>query len=186
MRTASLSRQRVGASRVRAPALLSLGLLAPGLLALSAISLGATAGCATYRSTTFTRDHMVGVVYAENGAPVAGAEIRLNHLRKGISDSFGRFRIHRVPAGSHTITVTAAGYETAEKSLQLQNRTTLVRVDMVSLADLTDRAILAIEQERWDRAALLAERMARVDAEDRRTELVGRILAARQEGVKSK
>lgn len=150
----------------------------PVMLITALIGLTALPGCTTNRSTTFSRDRMVGVVYAENGAPVVGAEILLDRVRSGVSDSFGRFRIPYVQAGKHTITVTAEGYETAEKTLHLENRTKLVRVDMVSLAGLTDLAIAAVEQEQWDEAAALASRMALVDADDPRTALMRQIVAA--------
>lgn len=133
-------------------------------------------GCVTHRTTDFDRDQMVGVVYAENGTPVVGAEIRVDRLRRGTSDSFGRFRIEDIPAGERTLTVTAPGYETARTTLRVENRTQLVRVDLMSHEGLTDLAITAVEQHHWARAASILERMLAVDPRDERTELVRRIL----------
>lgn len=134
-------------------------------------------GCVTYRTTDFNRDQMVGVVYAEDGTPVVGAEIRVDRLRRGTSDAFGRFRIDDIPAGERTLTITAPGYETARTVLRVENRTQLVRVDLMSHEALTDLAITAVEQHHWARAASVLERMIAIDPQDERTVLVQRILA---------
>lgn len=150
------------------------------LSAIAGILLAATIfpACTTSRSTGFSRDQIAGVVYAEDGTPVVGAEITVDRIRRGVSDAFGRFRIAGVPAGTRTVTVTAEGYESAYTTLPVENRTQLVRVDLVSYAGLAERAIAAIEEEHWDRVASILVRMEAVDPDDARTVLVRRIREA--------
>lgn len=136
-------------------------------------------GCATNLSTTFVRDQIAGIVYTENGAPLAGAEIRVNLLRRSVSDDFGRFRLRGITPGEHLLTVSAPGYESAHTTIRLENRTALVRVDLISHAGLADIAIAAIRQEDWHRAAEASVRMAAVDPHDPRTTLVESILRTR-------
>ncbi len=136
-------------------------------------------GCTSRRSTDFSRDQMVGVVYDETGTPVAGAIITVDRFRRGVSDTFGRFRVIGVPAGTRTVVVSADGYETAQTTVILENRTRLVRVDLVSLAGLADLAIAAVEQNRWEYLSGIVRRMAAVAPEDPRTVLVRQILDRR-------
>lgn len=138
--------------------------------------------CTTSRSTDFRRDQMVGVVYGDDGYPVAGAEIRVGITRRAVSDSFGRFRVSSVPAGRHTVQVRAPGFETAREEIDFQNRTQLVRVDLVSLNALTDAAIRALERRHLDQARRIGRRMYAIDPEDIRTRLVLEILRDHPEG----
>jgi hypothetical protein len=147
------------------------------MVVLAGITMGITAGCAT-RSTDISSDQMIGVVYAEDGTPVAGAEIRVDRHRRAVSDTFGRFRVAGVPAGPREVSVTAEGYETAYREVRFENRAKLVRVDLVSYTALVDRILHALEERRWQEARRIARRMETVDPLDPRTLLVHRILQA--------
>lgn len=137
-----------------------------------------TWGCAT-RSTDISSDQMVGIVYAEDGRPVAGAEIRVDQYRRGISDAFGRFRVTGVPAGRRVVYVTAEGYESAQREFHFENRTQLVRVDLVGYAALVDRFLRALEDGHHRKAREIAGRIEAVDPRDPRTMLVRQVLQSR-------
>ena len=60
------------------------------------------------------------VIHSETREPVVAANVVIVGTPLGAAtDSEGRFRINRVPAGQYTLKITALGYETHEKSVQV-------------------------------------------------------------------
>lgn len=74
-----------------------------------------TAETATYN----TYASLTGVVIdANSGAIIPNATVTLNET-SATTDENGAFTFEEVEAGSHTITVEAEGYETAEQALEV-------------------------------------------------------------------
>lgn len=62
----------------------------------------------------YTRGNLVGEVLDGNGAPVAGAEVKVRSNEQGFTnaattDSSGQFRITALPTGTYTVTVSVDG-----------------------------------------------------------------------------
>ena len=98
-----------------------------------------------------------GMVYDFSNRPVANCEISMG-IRglSGTSDINGRFTIHRVPMGKHTLTAYKDGYERYSEDFVIKQRGQIFYVRLPSqnqLLDLVDEALTANN-------LLLAEEMA--------------------------
>jgi iron complex outermembrane receptor protein len=81
--------------------------------------LGTAVLSAAQQPTTIT-----GVVSDQTGGPVAGAKVELTRgltvIGSVVTDREGRYRLDDSPPGSHTIRVTAAGFQPAQRHVRLE------------------------------------------------------------------
>lgn len=57
---------------------------------------------------------------SENGSPLTGANIYFKSLQKGATSDFkGEFRIHDIPVGNHSVTVSFVGYQSVTQTVNI-------------------------------------------------------------------
>lgn len=74
--------------------------------------------------TLHAQNLLSGVVFDENGEPLAGATLLLDEVRAVISNTSGRFEFADVSNGVHHIKVSFIGYETEEERLNVAGNLT--------------------------------------------------------------
>lgn len=64
--------------------------------------------------------NLTGRVLSDDGSPIIGAQVSVDGTGLGgLSNARGAFLILRLPAGSHTVSVTSLGYETAQATVSI-------------------------------------------------------------------
>lgn len=96
---------------------------------------------------------MIGRVTTEQGAPIVGAEVRIESRRaRVLTDSAGYFRIPDVGNGLVSFGVRRLGYQPLAELLRVRAGDTLdIVLDRVSLGLDTVRVVAELEEE-WERA----------------------------------
>lgn len=98
---------------------------------LFAVSVGATSGLLTQPCFAQTSVFAGVVIIDQRELPLANAEIQLPALRMTTrSDSSGRFKIEKIPAGKHSIVVRLIGFEQISTEVEFKAGST-VDVDLV-------------------------------------------------------
>ena len=149
-------------------AILPRRLLAAALLSLAALARPAAAQTAAVQ--TAAAGSIEGTVTdARTGAVVADAMVRVDSTRLGaITDEAGRFRIHQVPAGHASLTVSRVGY--ARRSVDVTvNGAVRVDVSLGAEAAVLSPVVVSATRERQRRADASATIDVLDGAEIRRT-----------------
>jgi hypothetical protein len=71
------------------------------------------------RPLTFPPQATVKVIDKDTKLPVVGAAVYYDSVPVGITDSKGKFATNEIPAGRHTLSVDAIGYDVAEKEISM-------------------------------------------------------------------
>lgn len=90
-----------------------------------------------------------GAVLATDGAPVAGATVRLlgpdGQLREVTSGGDGAFSLAGLPAGPYAVAVTAAGFETTTAQVEVRDGRVAVATVRLTPSDVADLDLSALE-----------------------------------------
>jgi len=89
-----------------------------------------------------SRYPLVGLVVGTDGAPIAGADVRLLETsilnNPTVTDASGGFIFTTLPVGRHLIEVTKAGYEVVESELVIVDRALQISVTLRRIAPGTE------------------------------------------------
>lgn len=128
-------------------------------------TLALAAGCATPQPGAFERATLHGMVYSEQGNPVAWATVHLG-ADSAMTDIRGRFRIPEVARGPVELAVSADGFLPLSASALFANRSQVLYLQMRSRGAVATEIRAALESGRTDEARLAAARALTAFPED--------------------
>lgn len=101
------------------------------------------------------------VIDAETGEPLRGAHVFLSGTRIGtVTNPSGRFRLHRVPPGSHRLTVSIIGYERTPMEIVLRaGENKVVDKELKTVVYQMDEIYAGDLDRRWRRHVRRFERL---------------------------
>lgn len=92
----------------------------------------------------FSQGTITGKVTAPDGSAVEGVTVFIQKLSLGtFTDNNGRYKLDKVPAGTHTLAVRMLGYEQTSQQVTVSNgETTTINIGMIEQSLTTDEVVV--------------------------------------------